>query len=190
MVDFEGKGEAKSGWWVILHQIIFAPCPRWKILVQSWSLIYSASRRRVKSWKFLHRCLWPIKKKGQAADRYSTLRFEGHFTKSIFLFISGLHCPLMKQEGSSSTIDPWRRRRVALMGLRLALVSQLSGQQAISRRDQGSRIWISMDWGSSHSSEYQGSRIGEDWGSGHNEYQRSWIGISEDWGWNHNEHQG
>ena len=23
MVDFEGKREAKSGWWVILHQIIF-----------------------------------------------------------------------------------------------------------------------------------------------------------------------
>ena len=172
MVDFEGKRGAKSGWWVILHQIIFAPCPRWKILVQSWSLIYSASRRRVKSWKFLHRCLWPIKKKGQAADRYSTLGCEGYFTEIIFPFISGLHCPLMKQEGSSSTIDPWRRRRrVALMGLRLALVSQLSGEQAISRRDQG-------------------SRIGEDWGSGHNKYQRSQIGISEDWGWNHNEHQG
>ena len=74
------------------------------------------------------------------------------FFKKYFSFISGLHCrPLMKQEGSSSTIDPWRRRRrVALMGLRLALVSQLSGQQAISRRDQGSRIGVSEEWGSGH----------------------------------------
>ena len=158
--------------------------------MHSWSLIYSASRREVKSWQFLRRCLWPIEKKGQAADRYSTLGCEGYFTKSIFPFISGLHCPLMKQEGSSSTIDPWRRRRrVALMGLRLALVSKLSGQQAISRRDQGSRIGIGEDWGSGHN-EYQRSRIGEDWGWSHSEYQRSQIRVSENWGWSRDGYQG
>ena len=195
MVDFEGKREAKSGWWVILHQIIFAPCPRWKILMQSWSLIYSASRRRVKSWKFLHRCLWPIKKKGQAADRYSTLGCEGHFTKKYFSL--HIRAALPANETRRFFIDhrPLKEKKSCVDGVetRIGLtVERGAGNLETRSRIQDRRgLRIRSQWISKIADRNQwGLRMKSQWTSRIEDSNRRGLGIAvtlksridEDWG--------